>query len=97
MLIKRFFKKTKFIWWCVLEMKEAGKSQRDGSNGVYCLGRSPVEKVPVKELEPTGAYRLGVDIRGQSGGKTPLSGKILLEWGQPLLGEARRYKWHLGG
>jgi hypothetical protein len=52
-----------------------------------------VEGSPVKELEPTAAYRLGVDIGELSAGETPLGGKILPEWSQPILGKARGDKW----
>jgi hypothetical protein len=31
---------------------------------VYCLGRSPVEGDPARELEPTAIHRLGLDIGG---------------------------------
>jgi hypothetical protein len=59
---------------------------------VYCWGRSPTEGTPARELEPTAAYRRGVDIGEWSGGEiplTPLGGKILQELSQPSIGEAR--------
>jgi hypothetical protein len=74
-------------------MKEAWQRQRDGSNtstgfivqeGVLWRG-SPAR-------EPTAAYRLGVDSREQSGGEALLGGKILQEWNQQSLGEAREDK-----
>jgi hypothetical protein len=58
---------------------------------VYCVGRSSVEGTPERGLDPTAAYRLGVDIGEPSRGEIPLSGKIQ-ERSQPLLGEARN-KW----
>jgi hypothetical protein len=49
--------------------------------------------VEARELEPTAAYRLGVDIGERSGRETLLGGKILqVEW-SPLVGEARGDKW----
>jgi hypothetical protein len=54
----------------------------------YCLGRSPVEGDP-----STRTYRLGVVIGEQCGGETPLGRKVLAEWCQTSLGEARGGKW----
>jgi hypothetical protein len=31
---------------------------------VYCSGRSPVEGIPARDLEPTATHRLGLDIGG---------------------------------
>jgi hypothetical protein len=75
-------------------IKEAWKKQRVQKPAQsYCLGRSPVEEDLSKELEPLADYKLGVDIGGQSGRETLLCGKILPEWSQTSLGEARGDKW----
>jgi hypothetical protein len=46
-----------------------------------------------ESLRPPAAYRLGVDIGQQAGGKTPLAEEILPQWSQPFLGEAGGDKW----
>jgi hypothetical protein len=77
-------------------MKEVWNWQRDGSNtstGFIVWEGALWRWISARELESTAAYRLGVDIGERSGGETPLGGKILLEWGQPSLGEVRGEKW----
>jgi hypothetical protein len=61
-------------------MKEAWKSQKDGSNASigFIIQEGDLRRGSSRELESTAAYTLGVDIGEQSGRKTPLGGKILL-------------------
>jgi hypothetical protein len=60
-------------------MKEA-ESRLKGQHRAYCWGRTPAGRGTLaRELEPTAASRLEVDTGEQSGGETPLGGKILLE------------------
>jgi hypothetical protein len=76
-----------------LEIKETWKRQRDGSytsTGFIVQEGALQRGTTARELEPTAAYRLGVAIGERSGGETLLGGKIILEWSQLLLGEARR-------
>jgi hypothetical protein len=80
----------------LLETKEAGKRHKDSSNtstGFIVQEGALWRGSPARKLEPTGTYRLGVVIGEWSGRETPLGGKILLEWNQPLLGDARRDMW----
>jgi hypothetical protein len=77
-------------------MKEARKRQRnclDTCTGFIVQSRALWRGTPARELEPTAAYRLGIHIGEWPGGETPLGGKILREWSQPSLGEARGDKW----
>jgi hypothetical protein len=62
-----------------VRMKEAWNSQKDGSNtctGSIIWGGTLLRGSPTRELVPTTAYRLGVDIGERSGGEILLGGKI---------------------
>jgi hypothetical protein len=79
-------------------MKEAWKWQRDGSSTStgFIIWKGPLQKeTPVRQIEPTAVYRLGVDTGEKSGRETLLGEKILLKWttSQPSLEETRGHKW----
>jgi hypothetical protein len=76
-------------------MKQTWKRQREASNTstAFIVWEGVLRKgIPASELEPTVTYRLGVDKGSDLEGNL-LGGKILPEWSQLLLGEARGDKW----
>jgi hypothetical protein len=68
-------------------MKKAERRLKD-QHSVYCLGRIPVEGDPSKRAGAPSHLQTWSRYMGMLPGE-----KILLEWSQSSLGEARGDKW----